>query len=365
MADESIQVLHVDDEPEFAELTATFLEREHSQFTVETAQSASAGLDRLDEDVDCIVSDYDMPGTDGIDFLETVREEYPDLPFVLFTGKGSEEVASEAIAAGVTDYLQKEGGSSQYAVLANRIENAVTQYDAERRASERKRELERQNESLEKFASIVGHDLRTPLSVAQGRLELLRENCDSPELDEIERALDRTSTLLETLLTLARTGQSITETTWVDLDSIARGAWRNVDTTEMTLVVDGNCEIDADPDRLRQLFENLFENSISHAESAVTVTVGSLEVIPMTTRATDNTYKGFYVSDDGPGIPEDVRGDVLDWGFTTTRDGTGFGLAIVEGIAQAHGWEITVTDSHHGGARFEFTGQEFRQPGDL
>ena len=133
----------------------------------------------------------------------------------------------------------------------------------------------------------------------------------------------------------------------------------------MTLVIDGNCEVDADPDRLRQLFENLFENSIDHAESPVTVTVGSREVIPMTTRTTDSTYKGFYVSDDGPGIPEDVRGEVFEWGFTTSRDGTGFGLAIVEGIVQAHGWEITVTDSHDGGTQFEVTGQGFRQPGNL
>lgn len=79
-------------------------------------------------EVDCIISDYQMPTTDGLEFLQIVREKHPDLPFILFTGKGSEEIASEAIAAGVTDYMQKGGGSDQYEVLSNRVQNAVEQY---------------------------------------------------------------------------------------------------------------------------------------------------------------------------------------------------------------------------------------------
>ena len=79
-----------------------------------------------------MVTDYDMPGRDGIEFLEAVREEHPELPFILFTGKGSEAVASETISAGVTDYLQKEAGTEQYAALATRIRNVVTRYRRER-----------------------------------------------------------------------------------------------------------------------------------------------------------------------------------------------------------------------------------------
>ena len=142
---ESVRVLHADSEPDFADLAAMHLEREREAFDVCTATSATEGVEYLTtESVDCVVSDYDMPGMDGLEFLDTVREKYPDLPFILFTGRGSEEIASEAISAGVTDYLNKETGTEQYAVLANRIDNAVSQYRSERdlRAStERLRKL--------------------------------------------------------------------------------------------------------------------------------------------------------------------------------------------------------------------------------
>lgn len=139
----SIRVLHIDDEPGFASLTADFLERESDYFDVTTETQATNGLERVEnEDFDCIVSDHDMPSMTGIELLESVRDEYPDLPFILFTGKGSEEVASDAISAGVTDYLQKESGTEQYAILANRIKNAVEHQQSQRAVKEQKRRLE-------------------------------------------------------------------------------------------------------------------------------------------------------------------------------------------------------------------------------
>jgi len=135
VADGDITVLHVDDEPGFADMTAEFLQRA-GRFDVLTEERGEDALARIaDEPVDCVVSDHDMPGMNGLELLAQVRERYPDLPFILFTGKGSEEVAGEAISAGVTDYLQKGGGTDQYTVLANRIRNAVEQ-DRSRRALE-------------------------------------------------------------------------------------------------------------------------------------------------------------------------------------------------------------------------------------
>ncbi|WP_049980003.1 PAS domain S-box protein [Halolamina rubra] len=702
----TIRVLLVDDDPDLATMTATFLEREDDRFDTETAIGAAAALDRLDDGIDCVVADYEMPDMTGIELLEAVREEHPDLPFVLYTGKGSEEIASDAISAGVTDYLQKERGTGQYAVLANRIENAVEAYrsekllnrrtrrlerlisnlpgmvyrcrnapdwpmetvegevaamtgyaadalesgdvqwgedvihpadreetwarvqdsldergrfelsyrirtrdgetrwmwergrgvyddgelthlegfitdvtERERRESrlqetsarlealfeqspdminlhdadgtisepnarlcektgydreeligtkvweidcsidsasaaeiwdrmepgdsrrleseyeradgstfpvevhirridaadetlfavisrdiserrERERELERvqreyeelingmndtvwvisregefvavndaaveqigydreellgmrphdidagidpeeitaliegmpeddvqvfetvhetksgeeipveisstlisyQGETailsvgrditerkererrLERFASIVSHDLRNPLNVAQGRLELAAEDCDSEQLEHVADAHERMNALIDSLLGLAQQGEVATETEPVALETAAERAWSSVATDEATLRTAVTGAVVADPSRLAQLFENLFRNAVEHAGPGVTVTVGDLD-------------DGFYVADDGVGIREAERDSVFETGYTT-GDGTGFGLAIVEQVADAHGWSVSVAESENGGARFEFTGVE-------
>ncbi len=714
-----IIVLHIDDERDFVDLTGTFLERENDRFAVETATSADDGLERInDRPPDCVVSDYNMPGIDGIEFLQAVRKEYPDLPFILFTGKGSEEVASDAISAGVTDYLQKGSGTEQYKLLANRIENAVEarreaeradrqeqlmqltevagdtggfelntetgdmlltdgtcrilnvpedatlsaedalemiepalceeirqtmdqavetgeqtheiwpitlsngeqrlldvtytpmkpdeddatlrgairditeqkererelraerrfieqalntlddlfyvldmdgtlrrwndrlpditgytdgelagmdatelfpdgdretlagaiettladgeatveadlltadgehlpyeftgaqltdadgnttglvgigrnltgnksreyralaeEYEAlletsedaifmldvdtvgedpafefarvstgygvqtgisteevrgktpqaafgsergaeveanctqcvEQRAPisyreeltiaedariwetrlapviidgnvirivgiarnvteqvERERETQRQNERLEEFASIVSHGLRNPLQVADGRLELVRDECASAHIDNVAQALDRMNALIEDLLTLAREGQQVDETESVRLANATTNSWQMVDTAQATLETDTTQTVEADRSRLQELFENLYRNAIEHGGDGVTVSVGAMD-------------DGFYIADTGSGIPESEREDVFEAGYSTNEDGTGFGLRIVKQITDAHGWEITVTESEQGGARFEITGVE-------
>jgi PAS domain S-box-containing protein len=580
-----IRVLCVDDEPDLADTAAAFLERDGDRLSVRTVESAQEALAVLDGDpIDCIVSDYDIPGTNGIELLERVRTTHADLPFILYTGKGSEAVASDAISAGVTDYLQKGVGTSQYTLLANRIRNAVDNYRAqaklaerekrlnlffeqsplgvvewdeqfdfvrmneaaqeilgythedlvggsweqivpesardavddvvsglleddggyysvngnvrkngdrivcewhnrvvtdedgavvavfsqfqditernerERRLeevtsqyrtlvenfpdggaflfdeecryvraggegletiglsesdlvgatphdvfaddiadetvehyretlaghtttyereydgnryqvltvpvrsdgdvaygiavsrdvterTERRRQLERQNERLERFTSVVSHDIRNPLNVVDGRLELAQQECDSPHLDDAVSALDRSFALIDDVLTLAREGRVVSEPEPVDLASVCREHWRTIETAEATLTTDVDRRIRADPARLGQLFENLVGNAIEHAGADVRVRVGELD-------------DGFYVADDGTGIPPGDREAVFDAGYSTADRGTGFGLRIVEEIADAHGWAVGVTDSNEGGARFEITGVE-------
>jgi len=577
----NIHVLHVDDEPDFADIVADFLEREDNSLIVETATSASEGLDRLaDEDFDCIISDYDMPEQNGIEFLETVREMAPDLPFILFTGKGSEEVAGDAISAGVTDYLQKERGTDQYTVLANRVRNAVERYRAEharerqRKASEtahegisilnedgefiyvnqayadlygydpedilgqhwelvypddevavarneilptvadegswsgettglradgttfpedhrvvqtdsgelicsirdlsaeqelqfeltrfstlvetlsdpvyvldetgrfeyvndafvemvgygretilgaspalikspdaveraeanlgrilssdgpdsvqfeieiqpndgelipcedhmgilpyegeyfegsvgmlrditerndREQELKRRNQRLDEFASVVSHDLRNPLNVAIGGIDLAQAEYDSEHLERAERGLNRMEALIDDLLTLARGDETITDRESVDVAQFVEECWSNVETEDATLVTDVDCTIDADESRLKQVCENLVRNAIEHGGDDVTVTVGEFE-------------EGVYIEDDGSGIPEDEYDDIFSAGYSTSDEGTGFGLSIVEQIVEAHSWKIRVTDGSTGGARFEIISSEF------
>ena len=131
-----IRVLLVDDQRELAETAAEYMEDHHDDLSVVIADSAREGIRTLDDSIDCIVSDYDMPGRNGLQFLRAIRDDYPDLPFILLTGKGSEEVAAEAISAGVTDYVRKQGGTEQFEVLANRIVNVVGKHHAEQEARE-------------------------------------------------------------------------------------------------------------------------------------------------------------------------------------------------------------------------------------
>jgi PAS domain S-box-containing protein len=222
---------------------------------------------------------------------------------------------------------------------------------SERKA--RERELERQNERLDSFAGIVSHDLRNPLSVAKAYLGNVREDVDHAELDMIESALDRMEILVADLLTLARKGVAVEDPEPVSLRGVATAAWRSVDTGEAAFEATPDRLLLASESRLQQLLENLYRNAVEHGttDGPRTVTVGTLEG--------DGDATGFYVADDGPGIPPEERDAVFAAGETTHEDGTGFGLAIVKGIAEAHGWTVELTESAAGGARFEFTGVAF------
>ncbi|SDR26130.1 bacterio-opsin activator domain-containing protein [Natronobacterium texcoconense] len=165
-----ITVLVVDNEPGFAELACEMLERERDAIDAEPATSADEALDRLEAagepPIDCIVSDYEMPRMTGLDLLERVRTENPDLPFILFTGRGSEAVASEAIDAGVTHYLQKKTGGEQYTVLANEVVNAVEQYRTETELRENERRYQRTVTAL--------HETTRELMRAESKAEIYR-----------------------------------------------------------------------------------------------------------------------------------------------------------------------------------------------
>ena len=231
-------------------------------------------------------------------------------------------------------------------------------------------ELQRQNEQLDQFASVVSHDLRNPLNVARGYVDLLD---DEERAEPIEQSLERMQTIVDDVLTLARQGQAVEDPRPVDLAAVATAGWDSVDTQGATLRTDDSVTLMADEPRLRRLFENLFRNAVEHGQSCsdgtadrdagdarpsdVTVCVGPLRNDDATHPETD---AGFYVEDDGPGIPPSERAAVLEAGVSND-DGTGLGLSIVNGIAQAHGWELTITSSEAGGARFEFRGVEMAQ----
>ena len=214
---------------------------------------------------------------------------------------------------------------------------------------ERERELEIQRERLEEFASVVSHDLRNPLSVAVGNLELAAELDGDAATERIERAQDalaRMDDLIGDLLALAREGRTVDEPSETDLRTVVDRARKTAgsESTADLHVADPLPRIACDRGRVRQVFENLFRNAIEHGPGEPRIEVGTLA-----------DREGFYVADDGPGIDPESRERVFEPGHTTIQDGTGFGLAIVERIAEAHGWSVEVTESRSGGARFEFS----------
>ncbi len=211
-----------------------------------------------------------------------------------------------------------------------------------------RRPIRRQNERLGQFAGVVSHDLRNPLNVAAGRVDLARDQRNNEHLDAAARALDRMEQIIEGVLMLAREGEDIGERSRVSLAALAEQAWASGAAEHATHVVDSDLAFDADADRVVQLLENLYRNSVEHGGPEVTVRVGALAGEP-----------GFYVEDDGPGIPAELQDDIFEMGYTT-GDGTGLGLSIVETIASAHGWEVAATDAEQSetGARFEITGVE-------
>ncbi|MDB2272381.1 PAS domain S-box protein [Halorubrum ezzemoulense] len=207
---------------------------------------------------------------------------------------------------------------------------------------ERERQLRQQNERLGEFASVISHDLRSPLNVAQGRATLLAEQGESEHLDPLLQALDRMEAIVEDTLTLARQGDTISETESVSLTNLVGKCWATVDTDDATIDIVDEMTFQADPDRLRHVFENLFRNAVEHGGSDVTVRVGR------------HNELGIYVEDNGPGIPVEKRDEVFEPGHSSAQGGTGFGLTIVKRIVEAHGWELSVADGTDGGARFEF-----------
>lgn len=231
-------------------------------------------------------------------------------------------------------------------LLAAHLAAAIERIEREEQLAARTRELEAKNQRLDEFTRFVSHDIRSPLNVAMGRLEMATERVEDENLTLVEDALGRIDDLIEDMLTLARHGQTIGETEPVDLEWIADQCWSGIETGDASLTVEVDRRLRADPDRLRQAIENLFRNSIDHAGEGVSIRLGQRS-------------DGFYIEDDGPGIPDDERGDIFESGVTTGEGGTGLGLRIVEEIVDAHGWEIRVTEGTDGGARFEIRGVEW------
>ncbi|TQQ81412.1 ATP-binding response regulator [Halonotius roseus] len=339
---DELNVLLIEDNPGDATLFEHHLSADGTEgfppATVTHCEALDAGIDELAGDAyDIVLLDLGLPESTGLATLDQYneavddREDLPSVPVIVLTGLKDEAAAVEAIERGAQDYLVKDDVDS--GLLHRAIRYALERH-------RQQQELRRQNERLERFAHVVSHDLRNPLGVAQGRVELIDDEEHAPIVAD---NLDRMEAIIDDVLTLAREGQAVEQTEPVKLDVLAANCWANVETADAELSVADGVVIHADGGRLQQLLENLLRNSIEHVGDDVAITIGALP-------------DGFFVADDGPGIDPDNRDEIFEAGYTTNPDGTGFGLNIVKEIAAAHGWDVAIADSEDGGARFEFTG---------
>ncbi|ELY50178.1 sensor histidine kinase [Natronolimnohabitans innermongolicus] len=247
--------------------------------------------------------------------------------------------------------------------------------------NDRERELERTNQRLEEFAGVISHDLRTPLSIAQTYLRFAETSSGPEDFQAVRDAHNRMERMITNLLTMAQTGTTLTDPSPIALESVVADAWDMTQRADATLecTLDDGWTVVGDRAQLLHVFENLFHNSLEHGPSddrngtqaadaagdercAVSPDCGDSSITIRVSHLDDDPDCGFVVEDDGVGIPDEQREFVFERGHTTSRDGTGFGLAIVHDVIEAHGWQIDVSEGTDGGARFEISTERCGSP---
>ena len=294
--------------------------------TVEAVRDTSVVQDRLRDGAVRGVVVSDDADHDGVAVFEELRAAGAEIPIVLVATDPDTDRVTEALRAGVTDYLPT--GTPPF-LLAAKLEAYATRWPTDWRVGATQ---------WDAISSGVSHDAKNPLNVVMGRLELL--DIGEPHEEPLLRSVRRVESLLTDLSRIGSIACPVSETHPLSLADVATEVWIAESYGDATLDVATDASVDAESDRLRMLLRELFDNAVTHSEKPVTVTVG-------------DTESGFYVADDGPGIPDSDRDRVFDLGFGTTRDGEGYGLFLVDTAARAHGWTVSVGDSDAGGTRID------------
>jgi PAS domain S-box-containing protein len=277
--------------------------------------------------------------------MTTLVATLPDVPEYFGSVEETEETIAVEPDADTKRYYDVtvspvETGSGRTAGRVVLFSDVTEQIERREQLEAQKLRLEAKNERLNEFAGLVSHDLRNPIQVIDANLELIDDPENEQRIETIADATDRMADIVDQVLTLARTGGEVTETEIVVLSAMSSRVWNELSPRDgATLEIEVSKTVDADRGSLRQCFENIFKNSLEHGGDDVTVTVGELA-------------DGFYVEDDGAGFPEDVLDaddSVVDHYASQGR----YGLQIIENTVDAHGWDLTITESDDGGARFE------------
>ncbi|WP_328765599.1 hybrid sensor histidine kinase/response regulator [Haloarcula rubra] len=286
-------------------------------------------LDRLNGgEFDAVVVGDRPPEQDAVAVLDEIRAAGVTLPVLAVGTAVDADRVEAALVAGVSDYVRWQSDDSG-AELAGRLRALLRQPC---------RDGTTQAARWDAVLGSLAHDAKNPLNVVTGRLELL--DVEATHSEAMNRSIARVEAMLDELSTVATVSGPVGATETVSLGDVANEVWGRLDALDATLTVVADGTLTVDPDRLDVVLERLFENAVLHGGDDVSVTVGA-------------TDEGFYVADDGPGIPEDDREQVFEQGYGTVRSGEGYGLFVVARAAAAHGWTVDVGESESGGARFD------------
>lgn len=466
----NINILYVENNINIRKKVILNLEKENDKFKIDGVDSPNNEIHNLNKKTyDCILSGYNFPNTNGLEFLKEVKKQ-TDIPFILFTKENNDEIIHDIISENVDDYVEKDLNKIQYKILSKRISTYVSNHrtksklikrtdelEEERKfinqsldsmndiffvidtngninkvnnsglkcitsisnyseqdigeinirdifpqsqteqinkslssvnkgnhvrfnieaktnqnesleleikisplyndineiigivgmardvteENEYKRKLKKKNNKLDKFAKIISHDIRNPTSIAKGNLNLhINNHGSTDELDTTLKSIHRIENILEDVLYITKSNTDELNKQNITLKSIANECWKNLNVKNSELKINTDKIISQNKKLSSRLFENLFKNSIEHGGDNVRITIGG-------------TKNGFYVEDNGTGIPKNKRGKIFNQNYSTSETGEGLGLSIVEHVCDLHEWTITITESKTGGARFE------------
>ena len=378
------KILITDDEEVILELSTLLLRKRG--FEVLTAQNGERCLELVaQENPALVLLDYMMPVMNGLDALCQIRQNHPNTYVIMFTGKGSEEVAVSLMKAGAADYIQKPFSNQNLhdridSVLAIRqvelenrellrerefLQREIEEWnrELEQRVLEKSRELENAHREIiqaEKLAALghisagMAHEIRNPLNSINLFAQILSS---APELDEenlsyvtkITQEVERIDNILRQMLASSKGERK--KQNRIDLTGVIDKVLANYrvqivsQQVEVAFKIDAQAPmVEADPLEIEQIFTNLIGNALFEMPTGGTLGV------TLTTNAEKLMIR---ISDTGKGIPPENLSRVFDPFFTTKEKGTGFGLSVVLRIVNGYGGKIGVDSRPGEGARFQ------------
>lgn len=380
--DTKATIVVIDDDIHILELASLILSRRGYQ--VFTAPTAGDGMEiiaaRLPE---LVLLDYMMPGMDGLTALREIRTRYPDTYVVMFTGKGSEQIAVDLMKAGASEYILKPFNNKD---LAERLDNVLRireielhnrslqqeqvrllqeidnwNQDLQKRVREKTDALQRAQSEIaqsEKLAALgylsagMAHEIRNPLNSISLFIQLMRQNTVDPEqLDyqgKILKEIDRIDDIIRKLLDASRRTRTISNDVFIDrvIDNALEVFSPQIETGKVRVsrsYCDAVPPIKADPAELEQIFTNLFLNALDEMPAG-----GRLDL----QISVENKRVVVRVGDSGGGIAAETLPFIFDPFFSTKTRGTGMGLPVVQRIARIYEGNIIVEKSSPAGTVF-------------